>query len=139
MCEQNDVMLMESDEYKKGYQNVVLKLQNQINLQSRKGPKTNKFVDEQAPDSHPKKNDPKADPWKKIQEEKESNAKESEKTQPSFSFESEIAKIKIFFPLNELLKNTDYKGQIQRILKLEGENFDALNLQDDHPSLLFGP
>ena len=34
--------------------------------------------------------------------------KEVEKTSSSFNFESDMAKIKIYVPFNELIKNNDY-------------------------------
>ena len=49
-----------------------------------------------------------------------------------------MAKFKIFVPFNELIKNNEYRNQIIKMLKME-ENYDTLNIQDDHPTILFGP
>ena len=60
------------------------------------------------------------------------------KIQSTFNLESEIAKIKIFVPLSELAAQDVYKGKILKALNLE-ENNDTVNLNDDQPTLLFGP
>ena len=60
------------------------------------------------------------------------------KSQSPFNLENEIAKIKIFVPLTELATQDVYKGQILKALNL-GENSDTVNLNDDQPTLLFGP
>jgi hypothetical protein len=49
-----------------------------------------------------------------------------------------MAKIKIYVPFNELIKNSEYRNQIIKMLKME-ETSDTLNIQDDHPAILFGP
>jgi hypothetical protein len=49
-----------------------------------------------------------------------------------------MAKIKIYVPFNELIKNSEYRNQIIKMLKME-ETSDTLNIQDDHPTILFGP
>ena len=61
-----------------------------------------------------------------------------DKTQMTFNIKSEIAKLKIPIPLTALVKNDSYKAQITETLSIaEGE--DVVNLNDDHPELLFGP
>jgi hypothetical protein len=81
----------------------------------------------------------KEEPHKKILEaRKETVTKEVEKTSSSFNFESEMAKIKIFVPFNKLIKNSKYRNQIIKMLKME-QAYDTLNIQDDHPAILFGP
>jgi hypothetical protein len=64
--------------------------------------------------------------------------KEVEKPTSSFNFESEMAKIKIFVPYNELIKINEYRNQIIKMLKME-QTYNTLNIQDDHPTILFGP
>ena len=64
--------------------------------------------------------------------------KEVEKSQPSFNFENQMEKIKIFVPFNELIRNMEYKSQIVKMFKMEQTSY-TLNVQDDHPSILFGP
>jgi hypothetical protein len=49
-----------------------------------------------------------------------------------------MAKIKISVPFNELIKKGEYRNQIIKMLKME-EDPDTLNIQDDHPPILFGP
>ena len=46
--------------------------------------------------------------------------------------------MKILVPFSELLKNYEYREQIVRMLRAE-EGVDSLNLQDDHPTIMFGP
>jgi hypothetical protein len=69
---------------------------------------------------------------------KETIIKEVEKALSPFNFESKMAKIKICVPFKELIKNGDYRNQIIKMLKME-ESLDTLNIQDDHPAILFGP
>jgi ribonuclease HI len=49
-----------------------------------------------------------------------------------------MAKIKISVPFNELIKNSEYRKQIIKMLKM-GQTSCTLNIQDDHPTILFGP
>jgi hypothetical protein len=49
-----------------------------------------------------------------------------------------MEKIKIYVTFNELIRNVEYKNQIIKMLKME-QTSDTLNVQDDHPSILFGP
>ena len=58
------------------------------------------------------------------------------------SLEEVIANIKIYVPLTELLKHSEYHSKIATVLKPPGEfseMLDYLNLQDDSPTILFGP
>jgi hypothetical protein len=99
--------------------------------------------------SRPKKDNPTRDMTKKgnSKEEalkkapevsKETSVKEVDKAPPPFNFENEMAKIKIFVPFNELIKKGEYWDQIIKMLNME-EAPDTLNVQDDHPAILFGP
>jgi hypothetical protein len=59
----------------------------------------------------PEKNNPKDDCPKKFQESKKDvNNKEVEKYQFNFNLESEISKLKVSIPFNELMKNIEYRG-----------------------------
>ena len=49
-----------------------------------------------------------------------------------------MSKIKIYVPFNEILRNPEYRGQLSKMIKFE-ESFDSLNIQDDHPKIMFGP
>ena len=61
-----------------------------------------------------------------------------EKFSPSTSFEIEIAKVKIYLPFSEILKNSEYRSQIGKMLKVE-DSSDTVNLQDHKPTIMFGP
>ena len=60
------------------------------------------------------------------------------KTQVPFSFEGDIAKIKITVPLTKLVTQEVYRSQDLRVLNM-GNDTNTLNLTDDKPELLFGP
>jgi hypothetical protein len=68
----------------------------------------------------------------------EVSGKEVEKACPPFNFEHEMAKIKIYVPFNELIRKGEYREKIIKMLKMVG-TLDTLNVQDDHPAILFGP
>ena len=67
--------------------------------------------------------------------------KDTNKVAPSFSLEVELSKVKILVPLTELVKNKQYKSQILKVLNLSDDNVssDNINLQDDAPTIMFGP
>ena len=64
-----------------------------------------------------------------------------ERIERPFSFKSEVAKIKISLPFDEICINEEYRNQLIKMLKLDDKfNFsDLVNLQDDNPTILFGP
>lgn len=115
--EDDNLLIMESNEYKRGYQNSVLDVQRQYNLRNRNVViNPNKDLVDQPSTSQPKKDasqkhipkvaNRKEDSSKEIQEgKKDVNAKEIEKIQSSFNLENEISNIKIVVPFNELFKN----------------------------------
>jgi hypothetical protein len=85
-----------------------------------------------------KKGKSKEESLKKAHEEsKETSIREVDKAPPPFNFEREMIKIKMFVPFNELIKKGEYRNQIIKMLKME-EAPDTLNIQDDHPAILFG-
>jgi hypothetical protein len=49
-----------------------------------------------------------------------------------------MEKIKIYVHFNELIRNVEYISQIIKMFKI-GEASDTLNVQYDHPAILFGP
>jgi hypothetical protein len=51
--------------------------------------------------------------------------------------ENEISKKK-FPPFSEILRNFEYRAQISKMLKAK-EFADTINLQDDHPTIVFRP
>jgi hypothetical protein len=81
----------------------------------------------------------KEEPPKKIPvERKEMVIKEVEKAPSPLNFENKMDKIKIYVSFNELIKNGEYRNQVIKMLKIE-EAPDTLNIQYDHPTILFGP
>ena len=78
-------------------------------------------------------------PNKSIEERKDSNLKDEEKVKSIFNLENEISKVKISLPFSELIKNIEYKNQILKMFKSEQISSDILNLQDDYPTIFFGP
>jgi hypothetical protein len=156
MQDNDDMLSLETKEFRKGYHNAIMQLQKQYNLRSKKVPAnlpkenpTRELQINTPSSSQPKKDNStkdamekgksKEEPPKKIPEvRKEAVIKEVEKAPSPFNFESEMAKIKIYVPFNELIKNGEYRNQIIKMLKME-EAPDTLNVQDDHPAILFGP
>jgi hypothetical protein len=151
MKDNDDILSLETKEFKKGYQNAIMQLQKQYNLKRKKvSANPTRELQINTPSSRqPKKDNSKKDamekgkskeePTKKIREaRKEAIIKEVEKAASPFNFDSEMAKINFFVPFNELIKNAKYKDQIIKILKME-EAPDTLNVQDDHLAILFGP
>jgi hypothetical protein len=161
MQENDERLSVEREDYQTGLQNAIMQFQRQYNLRNQKvpanppkgnPPKGNPTKEAQnniPSSSQPKKDSAakdvvdkgkqKEESQKKVPEtRKETVTKEVEKTSSSFNFESEMAKIKIYVPFNELIKNNEYRNQIIKMLKME-QTSDTLNIQDDHPAILFGP
>ena len=61
-----------------------------------------------------------------------------EKSPFPFNLGVEVAKMKVFVPLIELIKHETYKSQIRKSLNFI-ENEDSVNLFDDQPKLIFSP
>jgi hypothetical protein len=66
----------------------------------------------------------------------EVSRKEVEKTYMPFNFEHEMAKIKISVLFSELIRKGEYREKIIKIMKM-GRTPDTLNIQYDHPAILF--
>jgi hypothetical protein len=121
--------LMDSEEYRQGYQNAIFEFQKQYNLRNINvvvnpnkvqvdHPSTSQRKKYPPRKDMPEKNNPKDDGPKKAQDgKKDVNNKEVEKSQSTFNLESEISKLKVSIPFNELIKNTEYRGQIMKMLK----------------------
>jgi hypothetical protein len=147
MQDEEERLSVEREYYQTGLQNAIMQFQRQYNLRNQKvpsnppkgnPPKGNPTKEAQSnipSSSQPKKEKDSAakdvvdkgkqkeEPQKKILEaRKETVTKEVEKTSSSFNFESEMAKIKIYVPFNELIKNNEYRNQIIKMLK-DGTNF----------------
>ena len=131
---------------------VVFELQRQYNLRNRDvNINKEKATAENPSTSQPKRILQKKPLQEKVDDKKQSEVKDSQenrkeittedtdKTQSAFSLENELSKIKIPIPFGELLKNSQYKGQIAKMLRAEHENVDVLNLSDDHSLIMFGP
>ena len=84
----------------------------------------------------PKENIPKEKDLQKEEIKKEHIT--IERLAPPFSLQNKISKIKIVVPFNEILRNPEYKGHLSKMIKSE-ETSDSLNIQDDHPKIMFGP
>jgi hypothetical protein len=67
--------------------------------------------------------------------------REVEKIVGSFNLEREINKIKNLVPLVELAKNTMYRKQIAKMINFSDaeSHADDINLEDDRPTIMFGP
>jgi hypothetical protein len=65
----------------------------------------------------------------------------AEATVIPFNFKSEVAKMKLSLPFNEICRNSEYRKQLIKMLKSDvaSEFSDTVNLQDDSPTIIFGP
>ena len=65
----------------------------------------------------------------------------ADKTIFPFSFETEISKLKVSLPFNEICRNNEYRNQLLKMLKNENKSIllDVINLQDHTPAIVFGP
>ena len=65
----------------------------------------------------------------------------AERIDKPFSFKTEVAKIKISLPFDEICRNTEYRNQLIKMLKSDDKSIfsDTVNLQDDCLTILFGP
>ena len=62
-----------------------------------------------------------------------------EKTISNFNLQTELSKVKISIPLNELLRNREYRDKITIMVKSQGEfQPDILEVADDAPTIVFG-
>ena len=85
--------------------------------------------------------------YRKLQKIKKETSKEVrqlirvyvDRSAPSFNLQSELSKIKISIPFNELLRNNEYREKITKMVKNEG-NFqpDTLELTDHAPTIVLG-
>jgi hypothetical protein len=155
ILETDDALSWETEEFRKGYHNAIMQFQKKYNLWSKDTPvesqQTNpirKPLVETPSKSRPRldnvtkeameKAKSKEDAPKKAQETgREASEKEVEKVCSPFNFEHEMAKIKIFVLFNEIIRKGDYREKIIQMLKMRG-NPDTLNIQDDHPGIMFG-
>ena len=119
----------ETDNFKRGYQLVVMKVQRQIGLRNKDVPvMRNKDVTKKASTSKPKNDLPPKETSNNViepkgKERKEDNPRNPDQGQTSFSLQVKIAKIKFFVPLTGLLINSEYKSQITSVLKPPVETY----------------
>ena len=56
-----------------------------------------------------------------------------------FNLQSELAKLKISIPFNELLRNQEYRNTITKMISNQGETRpDMLELTNDNPTIILG-
>ena len=61
-----------------------------------------------------------------------------EKIGAGFNLQNELSKLKISIPFNELLRNTEYRNTITKMVRNQGEwQSDILELNDDSPAISF--
>lgn len=146
--EVESLQAVEAEGIQKGYQLAVLDFHRQISLRNREIPIVKNMETIPRPSSRkPKNNIPLEDASKNASErkdkrKKDKNVRQAEQAKTFLSIETEISKIKIAVPLTELLKNADYQSQIIKVLKPPHDKFaiaNSLNIQDDVPTILFGP
>ena len=123
--------------------------QEQIQFNPRMGKGKNivvnksKTIKEKLPDKHVvnkeqnKDKIPPQEPPEKILE----NRKEivpAETTIRPFSFELDVAKMKLSLPFNEIYRNSKYREQLIKMLKsnVVSEISNSINLEDDSPTIL---
>ena len=67
--------------------------------------------------------------------------KATDKVFSSFSFKSEVQKLKVVVPLAELVKSELFRKPILEALELDSKqtSIDSVNLQDDKPAIVLSP
>ena len=56
-----------------------------------------------------------------------------------FNLQNELAKLKVSIPLNELLRNQEYRDTIMKMIANQGESHpDILELTEDNPNIILG-
>ena len=124
--ERGEMHVGETNDFKRGYQLVVMEVQRQISLRSREVPVTrNKEAKHKSSTRKPKSITPPKHSSKNVTKpkgkyKKEDNPRSSDYGKSSFSLEDEITKIKIFVHLTELLKNYEYHFKISTVLNPPG-------------------
>ena len=62
-----------------------------------------------------------------------------DKLSSMFNLQSELAKLKISIPFNELLRNQEYRNTITKMIRIQGETHpDVLELTYDNPTIILG-
>ena len=83
---------------------------------------------------------PTQEPPKRILENRREMVPAETVTRP-FNFESEVTKMKLSLPFNEICRNSEYMEQLIKMLKsnVVSNISDSINMEDDSPTILFGP
>ena len=146
-------------EYQKGYQNLMIAFQRQLNLRNRYLVISNphkKVVDNQASTSAPNNNTNfrgsnnnqiKAKDKSLVQDSFVKNVENRkdvviiDKTIVPFIFETKISKLKVSLPFNEICRNNEYRNQLLKMLRNESKFIlsNVINIQDDTPVIVFCP
>ena len=75
----------------------------------------------------------------KIKEPKQKTPMDVDKIYSMFNLQSELAKLKISIPFNELLRNQEYKNTITKMISNQGETHpNILELTDDNRTIVLG-
>ena len=75
----------------------------------------------------------------KIKEPKQTMPMDVDKISSMFDLQSELAKLKISIPFNELPRNQEYRDTITKIIINQGEAHpDILELIEDNPTIILG-
>jgi len=74
----------------------------------------------------------------RLQDKRKKPLQRKLRRQPIFNLESEISNIKIVVPFGEIIRVTEYRKKIVRMLNAEVGSSDILNLHEDHPTLFVG-
>ena len=62
-----------------------------------------------------------------------------EKVVSTFNLQTELSKVKISIPFNELLRNREYRDKITDMVRSKGEfQLDILEVNDYAPTIVFG-
>ena len=62
-----------------------------------------------------------------------------EKVVSTFNLQTELSKLKVSIPFNELLRNREYRDKITYMVRNQGEfQPDILEVNDDAPTIVFG-
>ena len=75
----------------------------------------------------------------KIKDLKQTSPMDADKTSSIFNIQSELDKLNISIPFNELLRNQEYRDTITKMVRNQGEaQLDILEVTDDNPTIVLG-
>ena len=134
--DESTISMTDPEQYLRGYQNAIDDVKNKLKLRSRdlvinKGrrnqnqPSTSKTNQEKEKDTNVHKNSENTE--QKSKENKHPMPIDEEKPISSFNLQDELEKINISIPFKELLRNNEYRENITKLVRNQG---------DDHPDIL---